>query len=304
MTHIMSGVQLFPYNHVYNTPIVNLPVHASSASWITSIGPTSVFDAKFSQVSTNNWGIPLNLVTNATTTYMPTISAPFAPPRSYAGPYPIPASPLIENGVDLHLLCLNTDNGLYYELINAVFAAGAWSADSGGMWDLSKTDFPLASNNPVWGDSAVLPMIAGLVFYDEVASGTISHALRITISNGSGTFVWPASHADGSTGGAPPHGSRFRLKASFNISGFSANNQVILKALQRYGGFLSDQCGASFFRINGMPDNRWNDTDIALLNTGLTANNFEVVDESSLLVSSTSMAATQARNYTRFTGNL
>jgi hypothetical protein len=149
---------------------------------------------------------------------------------------------------------------------------------------------PLASTNPVWADAADLPMLAGLILYDEVNSGAITHALRCAIPHGSGTFIWPASHADGSTSGVPPHGSRFRLKANFDISSFSATNQVILTALKTYGCFLSDQSTTSF-RLYGMPDNRWNNVDLAILQVTLTAANFEVIDESAHMVVSTSMQA-------------
>ena len=82
-------------------------------------------------------------------------------------------------------------------------------------------------------------------------------------------------------------GTRFRLKANFDMSAFSRENQVILRALQRYGMILSDN-GSSWFLI-GSPDSRWNDDDLHKLQQ-VTGSNFEAVD-----VSDWEMAPSSAR---------
>jgi hypothetical protein len=69
-------------------------------------------------------------------------------------------------------------------------------------------------------------------------------------------------------------GLRLRLKASFDISSYPADDQVILTALKKYGLILADNGSAIF--ISGAPDNRWNNTDLDLLKQ-ITASNFEVV---------------------------
>jgi len=69
-------------------------------------------------------------------------------------------------------------------------------------------------------------------------------------------------------------GMRLRLKASFDISGFSATNQVILRAMQQYGLILADNGSAIY--ITGAPDPRWNNDDLHNLGQ-LTASDFEVV---------------------------
>ena len=46
-------------------------------------------------------------------------------------------------------------------------------------------------------------------------------------------------------------GERFRLKQTFNISGYSAANQVILQALKTYGMIVADN-GSSWF-LSGAP---------------------------------------------------
>jgi hypothetical protein len=133
-------------------------------------------------------------------------------------------------------------------------------------------------------DAAGLPVFAGLVRYDEVAAGTINHALRFTVPTSQRAFVLPATHWASTTTdpNAPPMGLRLRLKSSFDISGFPADDQVILGALKRYGMILADNGSAIF--ISGAPDNRWNNTNLNLLKQ-ITASNFEVVQTGTIYTS-------------------
>src|SRR4029077_11657411 len=72
-------------------------------------------------------------------------------------------------------------------------------------------------------------------------------------------YIWPASHQAGSCGaGFPPMGARFRLKSTFNISGFSATTQVVLRAFQHYGLMLADNGSDWFF--GGTTDDWWGTT--------------------------------------------
>jgi len=125
-------------------------------------------------------------------------------------------------------------------------------------------------------DAAGLPIFAGLVRYDEVASGAINHALRFTVPVTRQAFTPPASHWASSVtdASAPPMGTRLRLRASFDISSFSAQNQVILTALKKYGMILADNGSAIF--ISGAPDSRWNNSDLSALKT-VTGADFDVV---------------------------
>ena len=116
----------------------------------------------------------------------------------------------------------------------------------------------------------------GLARYDEVSVGAINHALRFTVPTTREAFTPPASHWASSVtdANAPPMGMRMRLKASFDISGFSPANQVILTALQQYGMILADNGSAVY--ISGMPDPKWNNNDLSALET-ITASNFDVI---------------------------
>jgi hypothetical protein len=130
------------------------------------------------------------------------------------------------------------------------------------------------------GDAAGLPIFPGLVRYDEIASGAIHHAIRFTMAqtkddNNNGYFVYPASHASGNLWGSNNvMGMRIRLKASFDISGFSAVNQIILTAMKQYGMILADNGG--YFYFQGAADPRFNDSDLNNLDS-VASSNFEVV---------------------------
>jgi hypothetical protein len=69
-------------------------------------------------------------------------------------------------------------------------------------------------------------------------------------------------------------GIRVRLKATFDISGFSPHIQVILKALKKYGMFVADN-GSNWY-ISGAPDSRWDDDELGELKS-IAGKNFEVV---------------------------
>ena len=132
----------------------------------------------------------------------------------------------------------------------------------------------------------------GLVTYDEVASGEIKHAIRFTAPQSRREFVWPARHYASSLTGTqyPRMGERFRLKASFDISPYPADVQVILRAMKKYGIMLADN-GSAWY-ISGKPDNRWNDSNLHTLGQ-LLGSNFEAVDATVLRIDPNSGAAMQ-----------
>jgi len=175
---------------------------------------------------------------------------------------------------ETHVLVVEKDGCWLYELYNASGKSGKWSADATAIWDMT-----INEQRPyTWtsADAAGLPVFVGLARYDEVAAGAINHALRFTVPTSQKAFVLPATHWASTTTdpNAPPMGTRLRLKASFNISGFPSDDQVILAALKKYGMILADNGSAIF--VSGVPDNRWNNTNLNLLKT-ITASNFEVV---------------------------
>jgi hypothetical protein len=276
----LGGCPLFPADNIWNTPVDTLPVHASSNAWVDTIGRSSAFHMDF---GSGTWdggpiGIPLNIVSGAALTKS-TVSF-YYPEESDPGPYPIPANPQMEYGSDHHILLLDSDTCKLYEIYDASLASGQWSGGSGAIWDLNSNALRPAG----WtsSDAAGLPILPGLVRYDEILAGEINHALRFTASNTAG-YIWPARHLTApASAGIPPMGARFRLKASYDISGFPANLQIILRAMKKYGIILADN-GAPWY-VTGAPDPRWDNDQLHLLDV-LTGNDFEAVDASALMVS-------------------
>jgi hypothetical protein len=130
-------------------------------------------------------------------------------------------------------------------------------------------------------DAAGLPILPGLVRYDEVAAGVINHALRFTVDETQNGFIHPATHQAGvSNPSDPPMGLRLRLKATFDLSHFHGESRVILTALKKYGMYVADN-GSSWF-ISGSTDSRWNDTDLDQLKT-VPGSAFEAVQTGPML---------------------
>jgi hypothetical protein len=198
--------------------------------------------------------------------------------ESDAGPYPIPVNAPIEgNGQgDSHVIVVDKENKMLYELYNASLNNNKWEASSGAIFDLKTNAMRLDG----WtsADAAGLPIFAGLVRYDEIAKGEIDHPIRFTLGkpNVKPAYISPARHKVNSTGGqySLPFGARIRLKSSFSISGYSSANQIILKAMKKYGLILAD-IGSNFY-ITGAPDERWNNDDLRLLGQ-IKGSDFEVV---------------------------
>ena len=275
-----NGCNVFPANNVWNARVDSSPVAANSNAYVATIGSSAGAHPDFGSSLSN--GIPINTVPGS----QPKVTVTFTyQGESDPGPYPIPANPSIEGGStstgDRHVLIVDTTNCVDYELYSAYPGSnGAWTAGSGAI-------FPLNSNNlrPAgWtsADAAGLPILPGLVRYDEVASGSINHALRFTAPVTDDTYIWPARHEASSVSGTqyPPMGQRFRLKQSFDVSGYPAHVQVILNALKTYGMILADNGGPWF--ISGAPDTRWSDDEMHTL-TQVAGSNFEAVDESALM---------------------
>jgi len=276
----LNGFVPFPASSLWNTDISTASVDPNSANIINFIGSTVTLHPDFGAGTFHNQsiGIPYQ-VEAGTQAKVPVTLGTFAS-ESDPGPMPIPANALIEgfpkpgNG-DAHVLVLEKDGCWLYELFHgAVSKSGSWSADSSAIWDMT-----IDEQRPyTWTstDAAGLPVFLGLARHDEVAAGAINHALRFTVPTTRRAFTPPASHwaSTVTDPNAPPMGMRMRLKASFDISGFPPDDQVILTALKKYGMILADN-GSGIF-ISGAPDDAWNNNDLNLLKT-IAASNFEVV---------------------------
>jgi hypothetical protein len=270
----LSACPIFPATNVWNKPIDNLPVASSSATMIAAVGLTAGLHPDFS--AAGSYGIPFNIVGAATPRAR--VRFLYSDESDDVG-YPIPTAPLIEGGSDRHLIMVDTNACRLYELYDTVLANGAWTAGSGATWDLGSN--ALRPDGWTSADAAGLPILAGLVRYDEVAAGAILHALRFTAPATCAGHLYPARHNTGSRSCSayPPMGLRVRLKASANLSGFGSQAQVVLSALKRYGMILADN-GSPWY-ITGAPDPRWSDDVLHALGQ-IHGSDLEVVDTSGL----------------------
>lgn len=291
-TPTVAGCQVFPADNIWNTPVDTLPISLLSTTYINTIGATTKVHPSFGSgvyplVTGGPIGIPWIDV--------PGNQAPITVSFDYddesdAGPYPIPSNPPVE-GVpagttpqdvdgDRHILIVDRDNCKLYELFHVSRNLdGSWGAGSGAIFDLNSN----ALRPDTWtsADAAGLPILPGLIRYDEVAAGVINHAIRFTVPQTRRAYVWPARHFASSLTGSqyPPMGARFRLRADFPISSYDTEIQVIMTALKKYGMMLSDN-GSAWFLI-GEPDERWNNDMLRQLKD-IVGSDFELVDVSSM----------------------
>jgi hypothetical protein len=276
---------LFPQDNVWNTPVDSLPLDAQSDSYVASIGLDTGLHPDFG--SGLYEGLPLGIPFVRVPADQPGVEITFeVAEESDPGPYPIPPDAPIEGGScgtgDRHVIVVQEGTCLLYEIYDASPQAdGSWQAFGGARFDLTSNALRTAE----WtsADAAGLPILPGLVRYEEIAAGVIPHALRFTASLTQEAYVWPARHQAGATTdtSVPPMGQRFRLNAGIDIGGFSPTNQIILQSLKTYGMLLADN-GSDWF-LSGVPDDRWDNDDLRELQERIHGSDFEAVDCSSLV---------------------
>jgi hypothetical protein len=277
----LAGCPVFPADNIWNTPIDTMPLHPRSAIYIRSIGADRKLHPDFGPST----GIPINIVPED----QPLVNFRIEQPaESDPGPYPIPPNPLLESGTDAHALVLRRGDCKLFELIG-------FKQDSGGIQVYCSATFDLRSNRlrpDGWtsSDAAGLPVLPGLVRWEEIEAGEIAHALRFTAPRTKREYVWPARHFASRSDDPelPPLGLRFRLKKDFDISRFPPKVQVLMRALKKYGMILADN-GQPWF-ITGSQSPNWTAEFIAAVkNVPVTA--LEVVDVSELQVGPNSARA-------------
>ena len=275
----LNGRQLFPPDNPWNTPVDQLAVDPNSDTLIAGIGAGRSFHPDFgADYNGGPFGIPYVVIAGTT----PGVRVGFQYwSESDSVPYPIPLNPPIEGGSsstgDRHILIVDRDHCELFELFAAYppSGGGGWTAGSGAVFDLGSNTLRPAG----WtsADAAGLPILPGLVRYDEVVEqGAIHHALRFTVAHTRQGYVSPARHfaSSDTSSWRPPMGMRVRLRAGYDITGFPASAQVILQALQTYGMIVADN-GSDWF-ISGTADARWNDAEINTLRQ-VKGSDFEVV---------------------------
>jgi hypothetical protein len=270
----LGSCTVFPADNPWNRDVSALPVDPNSANYLGAIagfGGNQKLHADFG--GAGEYGIPY-ITVPGTQAKVPVDFTDYGD-ESDPGPYPIPLNAPIEGGSDAHVLAVDRDHCKLYELFASSPSASRWSAASGAVFDL--TSNALRPEGWTSADAAGLPIFAGLVRYDEVASGHIDHALRFTLSRTQRAYLHPATHWASSSTNAnySPMGLRFRLRADFDLSSYTGQARVVLNALKKYGMIVADN-GSNWF-ISGAVDTRWNDTDLDQLKQ-VPGSAFEVVN--------------------------
>jgi len=274
--------QVFPADNPWNMDVSSAPVDPNSANYIANINANGADYLHPDFGSNPDYGIPYITVTNT----QPGVEVAFDyEDESDPGPYPIPLNAPIEGGSDSdgdrHILAINTDTCILYELYYAYpFPEGAptsWTAGSGAVWDLSSA---IVQQRPLgWtsADAAGLPVFPGLAKCAEANSGTINHAFRFTVNETRGSYIYPASHEASDNTGAnyPPMGLRFRLKANYDLSGFTGQALAIAQALKKYGMMIADN-GSNWYISGETNPACWDDNNLNQLKT-IPGTAFEVV---------------------------
>jgi hypothetical protein len=270
------GCPVFPDTNVWNKPVGRLPARSNSKKIVGSIGAGLPLHADF---GSGLWGggpigIPITVVDSS----QPTSSVGFDyAAESDPGPYPIPDDVEIEGGPssdgDRHAIIVDSDSCMLYELY-ALYPS-PWTAGSGAIWSL--TSNALRPRGWTSADAAGLPILPGLVRYEEVAAGHIGHAIRFTVNRSRRAYVYPARHYASrlTSKKLPPMGLRLRLRANYPIAGFPYQARVVLKALKRYGMIVADN-GTSWY-LSGAPDPGWDNDQLHTLRK-VKGSDFRVVD--------------------------
>jgi hypothetical protein len=281
---------IFPDTNVWNKRVDHLPVARNSRTIVRSIGRNGSLHPDF---GSGRWdggpiGIPITVVGSGQR--RSAVRFEYAD-ESDRGPYPIPESVRIEGGPnsdgDRHAIIVDKSTCRLYELYALSTSGGRWHAGSGATWSLRKNK--LRPDGWTSADAAGLPILPGLLRWNEVRTNRIDHAIRFTTDVTSSHHLWPARHDAGSTDSLdyPPMGARFRLQASYDASGLSPHAQAVVAAMKKYGLVLADNGSPWYFQ--GEQHGKWPIKLIEDLKT-IPASAFVAVDTSSLMVSPNSAA--------------
>jgi hypothetical protein len=274
----------FPANSIWHADISKLPVYWRSAQWLNHMSPTRTLHPDFGPsygAQPVPYGIPITYVYGSHAKVG--VRFDYASESDRVG-YPLGSDTKVEGGQwtsgDRHTVVVDRTYCRVYETWATRRSGSAWLAGSGATWNLKSNALRPAG----WtsADAAGLPVLPGLLRYDEVAAGKVDHAIRFTTSTTNRMYVWPARHHAGSVSDPtyPPMGARFRLKASFPITKYRTDTQVVLRAMKTYGLVLADNGSPWYFQ--GTSDTRWSSAMLDQLKQ-IPASAFEAVSTASLM---------------------
>ena len=276
---------MFPDDNFWHARVDRLPVNSMSAQWMSRMHSSINLHPDFGPsygAQEVPYGIPITVVDGA-----PRVPVTFDyASESDAVAYPLSDTTLIEGGNasngDRHAIVVDSVSCTLFETWNTRKTRDGWTAGSGAMWDLRSN----ALRPRTWtsADAAGLPILPGLLRWDEVATGHVDHAIRFTTNTTRRAFIWPARHQAGSTNDPsyPPMGARFRLSAAYPEAGHTREAIAVIQAMKQYGLVLADNGSPWYFQ--GTADDRWPPALIDELK-GIPASAFEAVDTSGMKVS-------------------
>ncbi len=278
MVPSIGGCSIFPSDNPWNMRVDTLPLRAGSAATIAKIQSVGSDNLHPDFGENPEYGIPF-VVVPANQALVPINYGNEAADESDQGPFPIPLDAPIEGGSnavgDRHVIALQRGTCQLFELYSSYRSGAGWSAYSGARFDLASNALrPLGWTS---ADAAGLPILPGLVRFEEVAAGRIDHAIRVTFSQTQRAYILPATHFASSRTDVdlPPMGLRLRLRADYDISGLTGQARVIAIALKQYG-FINADNGSNWF-FQGAPNSGWIDDDLNQLK-GIPGTAFEVVE--------------------------
>jgi hypothetical protein len=280
----------FPSDNWWHADVRRLPVHPRSRQWLAHMSSDSDLHPDFgpSYGDGPDYGIPITVVGPEHADVPVTFEYADESDRVR---YPLGPDTRIEGGRgsdgDRHAIIVETGTCRLYELYAVRQSGTRWSAGSGAVWSLRSNQ--LRPRGWTSADAAGLPILPGLLRWNEVRAGKVDHAIRFTTDVTSRHYLWPARHQAGSTSSLayPPMGARFRLKASWSAAGLSDEAMAVVAAMKKYGLVLADNGSPWFFQGEQHP--RWPERLIEDLKT-IPASAFVAVDTSSLMISRDSAA--------------
>jgi hypothetical protein len=256
---ILAAMQVFPVNNPWNEDISKLPVHPNSKKIVASSGAEKGlalnYDMSFIIIPSDQKRVAVKIVNY--------------PDESDKGPYPVPDNAPIEdwplNGQkletiqregkgDRHMLIVDPINGKLYEFYTGRKTDNGWQAAQASIFDLKSNK--LRPDGWTSSDAAGLPVFPAVIRYDELERGMVEHAMRFTVQKTRKAYIYPATHhaSRRTDENLPRMGERYRLRQDFDISGFSAHTQAVLKGLKKYGMYMADNGGD--WRLSVAPDKR------------------------------------------------
>jgi hypothetical protein len=271
----------FPSDNYWHADVSTLPVEPRSKRWLshmdTDVDLHPDFGSSFGHGP--NYGIPITVVAHSH--HKVRVHFQYAR-ESNKVRYPLGPDTRIEGGSDRHAIIVDRGACRLYETFATRRKVGRWHAGSGAVWSL--TSNKLRPNGWTSADAAGLPILPGLLRWNEVKHRDIDHAIRFTTPITSTHHLWPARHDAGSKlkWSYPPMGARFRLRAAYHPTGFGPKARAVVRAMKTYGLVLADNGSAWYFQ--GERSSHWPNSLLDQLKR-IPANKFVAVDTSSLKVS-------------------